>query len=404
MNQEVKIKSRSRSIAQAITRSIEQGEVPVGSFLPPARTLASQFGVSLNTVQVALRELETRQMIESIPRRGSVVKMSVPPTSESARPISQIGVIVPWGDYQQQNTWAMRILHAAEQVLFDANASLLLLPFIESVSEFRETIVARVDRLRENLHGVLVFGSPRIEPILRELEDRAVPWVSIGPPTGNISYNFVASDYIAGGRLVGRCFGKLGYERVAILTDDVAFDPASLEKITGFFQGCLELHVPTHGIDVITCADWRGSDWYERDGYTAVKALIEQGKVPQGIFAAGDNLAIGAMQALAEAGIKVPDEVGVVGSTGVVSGERCSPKLTVVAQRMEEMGCEATRMLMEMSREGIRRMVGRRIRGRFIVRESLPITNELKEELETYAPPRNPEQDKQIESSVISSQ
>ena len=81
------------------------------------------------------------------------------------------------------------------------------------------------------------------------------------------------------------------------------------------------------------------------------------------LFAFGDMLAIGAMRALTEAGIKVPEQVGVIGATGLPEAEQCAPTLSVITQPMEQIGREVAHMLIQMDREGVTRLIGRRIRG-----------------------------------------
>jgi LacI family transcriptional regulator len=88
------------------------------------------------------------------------------------------------------------------------------------------------------------------------------------------------------------------------------------------------------------------------------------------------------VRALRDAGIEVGREVFVLGATGLELAEFSNPPLTVSAVPMEKMGAEAARMLLEMAREGVRRLTGNYIPARLIVRESWPIPASIIEEEE----------------------
>lgn len=85
----------------------------------------------------------------------------------------------------------------------------------------------------------------------------------------------------------------------------------------------------------------------EGDGYRAMKRWIEEGDLPSAIFAANDPAAIGAMSALKDSGIKVPDDVAVVGAGKIHYGDMLSVPLTTVAWSTIEMGQAAANLLLE---------------------------------------------------------
>jgi DNA-binding LacI/PurR family transcriptional regulator len=98
------------------------------------------------------------------------------------------------------------------------------------------------------------------------------------------------------------------------------------------------------------------------------------------VFASGDLLALGAIRLFREQGINVPSQVGVIGATGLKMGAYTHPSLTVLDTPMERMGREAGRMLLEMSRQNVSRLIGRYVPAPVVVRESFPIPPELIEE------------------------
>jgi LacI family transcriptional regulator len=367
-------------VAKKLIDLIDSGSVAVGEALPPTRALASQFGVSLNTVQVALRELETLRMIDCSPRQRSVVKSASPIVEQPVRAETrQVAIIaaVP-ADRVMQNShapWTSQIIHAMEQALFEAGyaAGLVSVP-LEEVSE--ATIAARLDMFGSSLVGALCFPNPILPPFTDELERRGLPWIALNRPSPDYNHNFVMADHHKAGRRVGRIFVECGFERVVLLGRDMT-GSSDLEKTVGFFQGYLESGASPQGIMPIACG---GTE--EADSYYVVQELLKGERPrPQAIFATGDYLAMGAIRAIQEAGLRVPDDISVLGATGLPASRIFRPPLSVVVQPTMEIGRNAAQLLHEMIDEGIFKCNPRRIPCRLILRESVKLPEALRRRL-----------------------
>jgi DNA-binding LacI/PurR family transcriptional regulator len=86
----------------------------------------------------------------------------------------------------------------------------------------------------------------------------------------------------------------------------------------------------------------------ESDGYKTMKAWIKEGNLPTAIFAVNDPAAIGAMQALGEAGIEVGEELAIVGGGNIHYGDMLRVPLTTVSWSRGEMGQSAARLLIQL--------------------------------------------------------
>jgi DNA-binding LacI/PurR family transcriptional regulator len=91
---------------------------------------------------------------------------------------------------------------------------------------------------------------------------------------------------------------------------------------------------------------WAVGDYSREGGVTATRRLLAEQPDLDAIFAACDLSAVGALQALAEAGRRVPDDVAVVGFDGSLLAACTNPPLTSVAQPVEEMTANAVRQLL----------------------------------------------------------
>jgi LacI family transcriptional regulator len=91
----------------------------------------------------------------------------------------------------------------------------------------------------------------------------------------------------------------------------------------------------------------RSGEFAEEDGYQSTQALLKLSPLPTAIFAANDLMAIGAVTAIREAGLRVPDDISVVGFDNIPTAKLVNPALTTIAQHQEELGRRAAEMLFE---------------------------------------------------------
>jgi LacI family transcriptional regulator len=363
-------------------RKIRRGEWSAGSRLPTTRQLAGRFGVSLSTVQGAMRELEIQGLVQRRPRVGTFVA----PRQEAGGRNHQIALLWVRSDGLesiQEGTWTQRIQHSAQEMM--AEAGWQLVPVTGVIGRI-EQWEARIKASGDAPAGVISFVEPSILPVLERLKGLRVPWVTITPLQEGTVQNFVSADNFGGGRLVGRCFGRMGLHRCLILSDSIAqpvggrpIKVSTRDKIHGFIQGCLDEGMPLRGIEY----GWNGELGGEEAAYRHTLTYLEKFGPPQGIFGAGGDFhALGAIRALRERGVDVPGQTGVVGGTGLLLGEYAHPSLTTLGQPMEEMGRAAARMLLKMIDEGTDQVVGEYIPCRMLVRQSLRLSDEVRRMIE----------------------
>jgi DNA-binding LacI/PurR family transcriptional regulator len=200
--------------------------------------------------------------------------------------------------------------------------------------------------------------------------------VTVDQPRGAAT-PFVGIDDRGAARSAAKHLRELGHERVAMLSFVTALDPEgqlvldlSVERLAGYREGL-------------------GSAWDEtavrtcrpnapEPARTAALELLRRDTPPTAILAMSDVLAIGVLQATAELGITVPEELSLVGFDDSPAAALASPPLTTVAQPHEEKGRLAAEWLIEAIESGT---VSRERHRRAILRTELVIR-------ETTAPPR----------------
>ncbi|MCD4825178.1 MAG: GntR family transcriptional regulator [Phycisphaerae bacterium] len=374
-------------VANCIERDAEKERRPVGARLPSVRVLSKQLGVSSKSANEALKILEKRGLVELRPREGAFLKVNLNASTNSKRQLQQVGIV--WASrssgrtleslYSEAERWSSQVIRSAEEALNKAAYHSVSLSIESGLSARASGILDRVDQLGDNLAGIITFDWSGSREMLSDLDSRNIPWVTINPKDLRSVYNFVEADNLFGGRRLGKCLALMNIKRVVVLSSGPLNEHVSgMEKVLGLYNGYLEAGVCPSGVEQVICPDCE-----EEDGYRlALSYLKKSARPPEVIFATGDLLAVGAIRACRECGLNVPEDVGVVGATGLQLAQYVSPPLTVLLQPTEMMGRHAGNMLIEMMREGVRRIVGRRIPSPIIFRESLCVPDELRLEIE----------------------
>ncbi|MBC9034738.1 LacI family DNA-binding transcriptional regulator [Sphingomonas sp. JC676] len=142
----------------------------------------------------------------------------------------------------------------------------------------------------------------------------------------------IGCDNLAGGRTAGEHLIERGRRRIAFLGHCDDHYPEFRDRYSGLVEAMRAANLP---VDPGLHAD---SLSVEEDGYEATQRLLARGIPFDAIFAASDLIALGAMRALTEAGLRVPDDVAIVGFDGIPAAATTQPPLTTVAQDYRHAG------------------------------------------------------------------
>ncbi|MGH8084541.1 MAG: LacI family DNA-binding transcriptional regulator [Lysobacter sp.] len=169
-----------------------------------------------------------------------------------------------------------------------------------------------------------------------------VRWGAVLPNQPGLS---IGCDNFHGGQLVGEHLLGLGHRRIAFLGDASSHYPEFYDR----YQGCdAALHAAGLALDPALQVDAQSA---EDDGYFAARELLGRGAPFDAVFAASDLIAIGAMRALAEAGLQVPRDVAVAGFDDLPTARSASPALTTVSQDTSRAGTLLVETLMKRVQE-----------------------------------------------------
>ena len=219
-------------------------------------------------------------------------------------------------------------------------------PLIVDYIDEDDNEVLRADRLcREKKPlGILILGG-NMEHFLSGFAKIEIPCVLVSSNASNLPF-YNLSSVSTDDRLAAKCamdaLIELGHRRFAIVGGDR--DTSDTGRLR--FEGCLE-SCSEHGIDFDRDKDYIGVRFSYQDGYDATCLLLKNKREFTALFAAADVMAIGAIRALKDNGLRVPEDVSVVGFDGLTLSSFLVPKLSTVEQSVRKMAVRSGEILLD---------------------------------------------------------
>lgn len=297
--------------------------------------VAQAAGVSVATVSkvingrygvAAATETRVQEVIDSLGYESSIVARSL-----RSHRTHVIGILV--AEFEPFSTELLKgISEAAESTGYE------LLAYSGGLG--RHGRVGWEQRSLRRLAGTLIDGAVLVTPTVVTLPD-AIPVVAVDPHTGPSGPPTVDSDNLAGARAATEYLLALGHRRIGFLGGRPDLESARLREMG--YRGALE--DAGHGVD----ADLMRVGGYRPDlADSPAHELLSRPDRPTAIFAANDLSAIRTIDVARELGLRVPDDVSIIGFDNVPESTLTDPQLTTVAQPIHEMGAEAVRMLIDL--------------------------------------------------------
>ena len=189
--------------------------------------------------------------------------------------------------------------------------------------------------------GVVVLAvDDAEEPELQKLIASGTPVVAVDLALAGERASYVASDNLGGARLAVRHLHGLGHTRIATIAGLAHTKPAA-DRLLGYRAELQELGLtPGPGTRRRATSTWRAA--------RPRCALLALPEPPTAVFAASDMMAVGAIRAIEDAGLRCPDDIAVVGFDDIQLAELVSPALTTIRQDKRALGAAAARSLVQL--------------------------------------------------------
>jgi LacI family transcriptional regulator len=187
--------------------------------------------------------------------------------------------------------------------------------------------------------GVILASMLLDDSLMQSLVASNLPFVLVGRHPTNPRISYVDVDNVASAKKIVEHLFESGYRRIATIAGPRNMI-AGADRLQGY---TLALQQREMAIDPnLICI----GDFSENGGYAAMQALLAQ--KPDAVFVASDTMAIGALRAIREAGLRVPQDIAIAGFDGMPFAERTDPPLTTVRQPIHQAGYTAAETLINL--------------------------------------------------------
>jgi LacI family transcriptional regulator len=300
-------------------------------------TIAQEAGVSVPTVS---RVLNGRSDVS--PRTRERVEQLLQEHGYRRRVSRQSGranlVDLVFNDLD--SPWAVELIRGVEDVTHAAGVGTV----VSAVHRRSSATKQWLQNLRARASdGVIFVTSDLTPPVYSELHRLGIPVVVVDPAGGGAAdVPTIGATNWAGGRSATEHLVSLGHRRIALIAGPKHL-LCSRARLDGY-RAALE----AAGIAVDQRLIQQG-DFQHEGGFVACGALLDLPEPPTAVFASSDTMALGAYEAARRRGLRVPDDLSVVGFDDLPEARWSSPPLTTIRQPLIEMGSLAARTVLRLA-------------------------------------------------------
>lgn len=345
-------------IANDIKAKIASGKLQVGDRLTSQNELVNEYSVSLITVKKALADLNREGVIYSRVGKGTYVANRA--NHVDFTKLRTIGFVLR----DLESPFFSRILPSAEKKLSEKKFNLLL-SSTAGIAEKEESMIQHF--LEIGVNGLIIASMSReyiASPVIRKLHEENFPYVVVSYMVDeDISY--VGTDHEEGAFIATQHLIKLGYDRIGYL-NGIHDEGSSLlgELRKKGYLGALS----RYGIVYNSEFEYKfrlGGEWNDYEsGYKIGLQFVDSSNHPDAIFAFDDLAALGFQKAVLDSGLRVPQDVAIVGFDDIRRGVTAPVPLTTVHQPLAEVGEIAVDIL-------FKRITGQPVQNRRILKPTL---------------------------------
>ena len=305
------------------------------------KDIARELGISPSTVSRALKDhpdisVETKKAVTELAERLNYTPNSIA-LSLRQQKTNTIGVIIP----EIIHFFFSTVISGIEDIAYDAGYSVIVSQSNESYE--REVIDSKA-LFNNRVDGMLVSLSRETTKYdhFKSLFDRGVPMVFFDRVTDEINCSKVIVDDYTGSFDATEHLIQQGYKHIAHLSG-----PASLtiteDRLKGY-KDALSKHGITYDESIVMRENASEDEQVAKD---LTLKLLSGSNPPDAIFAINDIAALGAMIAAKEKGLKIPEDIGIVGFSNWRFTSLTEPPMSTVNQPGFEIGREAARLLIK---------------------------------------------------------
>ncbi len=301
------------------------------------KDIAKKAGVSIATVSHVINK--TRYVSDELKRKVYEVMEeadyhpNVMAGSLRRKKTKTIGLIVP----DNANPFYAELAKAIENILFSYDFSLMLCNSEHNLEkELKYITVLRAKRV----DGVIVIPAGSKADHINKLVESGLPIITLDRPVSDLLADSVLIDHFQGIFDATEYLIKLGHERIAYI--DKPFDlPHKFVRLKGFHKALKKYRIKLYG-SLYT----KGGVCFA-DGARAMKILLKVKPTPTAVLAFDDVIAMGALRTIQDYGLRVPEDISLIGFDDMPLCSYTNPRLTTIHYPKDTMAEIACKLLLE---------------------------------------------------------
>lgn len=322
--------------------------------------VARESGVSYSTVSRVLSGFEhvsddaREKVLAAADRLGYVVNVQARSLAGGRSKV--VGVLVPALD----NGYILEVARGIDEELNKEGYSLMLYTTHQHAGKETQFVNTVANGLCD---GLLLVVPIVPDHYLAALQQRKFPYILVDQYDATHKSNTVYATNWQGAYDATTHLISLGHRRIGIITGRM--DLASgVERLEGYKAALNDHHIP------LDDGLMYSGDFFQPTGYTGGHHLLGLPTPPTAIFASNDLMAFGVLQAAGERGVRVPDDLSVIGFDDIPHSVMVHPRLTTIHQPLDQMGRVSVRMLLDLIEQPDKPPRNLTLATRLILRES----------------------------------
>ena len=281
--------------------------------------------------------------------------------SLASRSTRTIGVIMPHSTEQVfVNPFFTEVMRGIGMSAHKRGYNVLFSTGSSSEEEYHSTHSLVKER---RVDGLILLTSRIEDKTIEELNKNKFPFVVVGKPNRLLDVNWVDNDNHAAGYNAAQHLIELGHTSIGFIGGEFSY-VFMCERFKGY-KRALDAHGIKFKKEYLSLGDF-----VEEGGYTAMKKLLAQKKIPTAVLAADDLMAFGAMRAIKESGLSIPKDIAVVGFNDTTLSSFIEPPLTSVEIFVYDLGYNASEILLSQLEEETEQKTHIIIPTKLIIRKS----------------------------------
>lgn len=306
--------------------------------------IAGKLGISNSTVSRALRNHpdisdETKKLVK---QTADDLHYSPNPIAQSLKSNKTftIGIIVP----EIRHDFFSSAISGIEEIAYKAGYTILV---TQSNEDLEREIINTKALVNQRVAGMIVSISQKTKKgaHFQNVINRGIPLVFFDRVCKDVKANKVVINDSRSAFEAVEFLIKRGYKKIAHFAGPSELDICK-KREEGYTEALINAGI-TLKKDLI-----KHGGLLEKDGYDSMDYFIKEDKLPDAVFAVNDPVAIGAFQRIKEEGLKIPDDIGIVGFSNNKITSLVEPALTTVNQPTYEIGKKAAEILIELIDSG----------------------------------------------------